>query len=39
MKVAIASDDGRTIAAHLGRARGFIIYEVGPGQVRCNHAG
>jgi predicted Fe-Mo cluster-binding NifX family protein len=34
MKIAVASDDGKTIASHLGRVRGFIIYEIGPGQVR-----
>lgn len=34
MKIAVASDDGRTIASHLGRARGFIVYEIGPAQVR-----
>jgi predicted Fe-Mo cluster-binding NifX family protein len=37
MKVAIASDDGKTVGSHLGRARGFIIYETGPGQVRRRH--
>jgi len=34
MKVAVASDDGKTIASHLGRVRGFIVYEIGRAQVR-----
>jgi len=34
MKVAVVSDDGETIAAHFGSARGFVIYEVADGQVR-----
>lgn len=34
MKIAIASDDGKTIAGHLGRARGFIIYDVEGGSVK-----
>jgi len=29
MKIAIASDDGKTIASHLGRTKGFIIFESG----------
>jgi predicted Fe-Mo cluster-binding NifX family protein len=28
MRVAIASDDGKTIASHFGRALGFIVYEI-----------
>jgi predicted Fe-Mo cluster-binding NifX family protein len=28
MKLAVVSDDGRTIAAHFGRAKGFIIYNI-----------
>lgn len=28
MKVAVASDDGKTIASHLGRTRGFLVYDV-----------
>ena len=28
MKIAIASDDGINIALHLGRTRGFIIFDV-----------
>jgi len=27
MKIAIASDDGKTIASHFGRTRGFIVLE------------
>ena len=34
MKVAVVSDDGETITAHFGSARGFVIYEVADGQVR-----
>ena len=28
MRVAIASDDQRTIASHLGRVRGFLVYDI-----------
>jgi predicted Fe-Mo cluster-binding NifX family protein len=28
MKIAVASDDERTIASHFGRTRGFVIFEV-----------
>jgi len=28
MKIAIASDDGKTIASHFGRTRGFVVFEV-----------
>lgn len=28
MRIAVASDDGRTIAGHFGRARGFVICEI-----------
>ncbi|UCG51435.1 MAG: NifB/NifX family molybdenum-iron cluster-binding protein [Candidatus Latescibacterota bacterium] len=34
MRVAIASDDGKTIAPHFGKARGFIIYDVEDGKVQ-----
>lgn len=34
MKVAVASNDGRTISAHFGRSRGFVIFEVNDGEVR-----
>ena len=33
MKIAVASDDARTIAAHFGRTRGFLIYEITDGKV------
>jgi predicted Fe-Mo cluster-binding NifX family protein len=32
MKVAVASDDGKTIAAHTGRCRYFVIYVVTEGK-------
>lgn len=28
MKIAVASDDERTISNHFGRARGFKIFEI-----------
>lgn len=28
MKIAIVSDDGKTIGSHFGRTRGFVIFEV-----------
>ena len=28
MKIAIASDEGKSISQHFGRTRGFIIYEI-----------
>ncbi|PMQ01261.1 MAG: iron-molybdenum cofactor biosynthesis protein [Dictyoglomus sp. NZ13-RE01] len=33
MKIAIASDDGRTISSHFGRTRGFVIFEIEDGKV------
>ena len=33
MRVAVASDDGKTIASHLGRTRGFIVFDVMDGRV------
>lgn len=33
MKIAIASDDGKTIAGHFGRTRGFVIYDIEKGAV------
>jgi predicted Fe-Mo cluster-binding NifX family protein len=33
MRIAIASDDGTTIAGHTGRCRGFAIYEVLEGRA------
>jgi len=34
MKIAIASDDGKTISPHFGRAEGFVIFEVQNQEVR-----
>jgi len=34
MRIAIPSDDGTCIAAHTGRAGGFIIFEINNGQVQ-----
>ena len=34
MKIAIASDDEKTISAHFGRTRGFVIYEIENGEVK-----
>lgn len=28
MKIAIASDDGKTISSHFGKTKGFVIFEV-----------
>lgn len=28
MKIAVASDDGQTVADHFGRTRGFVIFEL-----------
>lgn len=28
MKIAIASDDEKNVASHIGRVRGFVIYEI-----------
>lgn len=33
MKVAIASDDNKTITGHIGRVRGFIIFQVENGEI------
>jgi predicted Fe-Mo cluster-binding NifX family protein len=33
MKIAIASDDGKTIASHFGRTRGFVIVEAADGKI------
>lgn len=35
MKIAVASDDQRTIASHFGRTLGFLIYEVEDGKVKA----
>jgi predicted Fe-Mo cluster-binding NifX family protein len=34
MKIAIVSDDQKTIADHFGRARGFLVYDVDAEQVK-----
>jgi len=34
MKIAVASDDALTIAAHFGRTRGFLIYETEEGEIK-----
>ena len=34
MKIAIASDDEKTISAHFGRTRGFVIYEIENGSIK-----
>ncbi len=34
MRVAIASDDGQTVAAHFGRAKGFVVCEVEGNEVK-----
>ncbi|MBU1099547.1 MAG: iron-molybdenum cofactor biosynthesis protein [Bacteroidetes bacterium] len=33
MKLAIASDDSRTVTGHIGRVRGFLILSIVDGQV------
>ena len=33
MRIAIASDDEKTIASHTGRCRGFAVFEVADGQA------
>jgi predicted Fe-Mo cluster-binding NifX family protein len=34
MKIAVVSDDGRTISPHFGRASLYIIYEADGGEIR-----
>ncbi len=34
MKIAVASDDGKTISSHFGRARGFVILEIENGEIK-----
>ncbi len=34
MKIAIASDDGKTISPHFGRTEGFVIFEVHGQEVK-----
>jgi predicted Fe-Mo cluster-binding NifX family protein len=33
MRIAVASDDGTSIAAHTGRCDGFVIFEIDRGQA------
>ncbi len=33
MRVALPSDNERTVAAHMGRCEGFVIYDIEPGRV------
>ena len=33
MKIAIASDDGRTICGHLGRCASFVVFEIDDGKI------
>ncbi|MDD4050490.1 MAG: NifB/NifX family molybdenum-iron cluster-binding protein [candidate division Zixibacteria bacterium] len=33
MKIAIASDDGKTIASHFGRCRGFVVCTIEDGSI------
>jgi predicted Fe-Mo cluster-binding NifX family protein len=34
MKIAIASDDEKTVASHFGRTKGFVVYEVEEGKMK-----
>ena len=34
MKVALASDDNKTVTGHIGRVRGFIIIQVENGEIK-----
>jgi len=34
MKIAIASDDGKTISSHFGRTKGFVIFEVEDKEIK-----
>ena len=33
MRIAVASDDGTTIASHFGKTRGFVVFDVEDGRV------
>lgn len=33
MRIAIPSDNGKNLAAHTGRAQGFVIFDIGNGQA------
>ncbi len=34
MKIAIASDDNKTITGHIGRVRGFVVLEIESGEIK-----
>lgn len=34
MKIAVASDDGKVIASHFGRTRGFVVFEVDGKEIK-----
>jgi predicted Fe-Mo cluster-binding NifX family protein len=34
MKIAVASDDEKTIASHFGRTRGFLVFEIEDGEIK-----
>ena len=34
MKIAVASDDEKTIASHFGRTRGFLVFDLDDGNVK-----
>lgn len=33
MKVAVSTDDGKTICGHLGRCASFVVFEIGEGKI------
>lgn len=33
MKIAVPTDDGKRIAAHFGRARNFVVFEIETGEI------
>jgi predicted Fe-Mo cluster-binding NifX family protein len=35
MKIAVASDDERSIASHFGRTRGFLVFEIEDGEIKA----
>lgn len=34
MKIAIASDDEKTISSHFGRARGFVVFDIEGNEIK-----
>ena len=34
MKVAVVSDDGKTVSAHFGMARFYLVYQIEGGQIK-----